>query len=231
MNDQDKETTMNGASEAETRHTGASSPETDETLLPEGERMEGNGPSPLDGEDPSSRGAESGKGESNSPEQAEVDILRTELARLQDELKNSRQQADEMRDRYLRARADLENYRRRSAQELERAREAGLDSALLPILMVYDDLGRALEVSTDDPSTLIPGIESVRSSLKRNLESLGIKEVGARGESFDPDLHEALTTVPTEDRGLAGTIAEVYQTGFMKEERLVRPARVVVYQN
>ena len=222
MNDNDREKTMNGSPETEHQNPGVQTAETDEGLLSGAEEVEGATPSNLD---------EQGGADSDRAEQAEADILRAELAKLQGELKAAQQQADEMRDRYLRARADLENYRRRSAQELERAREAGLDSALLPVLTVYDDLGRALEVSTEDPSTLIPGIESIRNGLKRNLESLGIKEVGARGESFDPDLHEALTTVPTEDKGLAGTIAEVYQTGFMKEERLVRPARVVVYQN
>ena len=161
----------------------------------------------------------------------EVEILRSELAGMQTRLDEQKAQADEMKNRYLRARADLENYRRRSAQDLERAREAGQDSAVLTVLTVYDDLGRALDVAGDDPGKIIPGVEAVRSGLKRNLEALGIKEVGAKGEMFDPDLHEALSSQPTNGEAQDGTIAAVYQVGFVKNDRLVRPARVVVYKD
>jgi molecular chaperone GrpE len=160
----------------------------------------------------------------------EVEVLRSELAALQGELDRAREEAADFKVRFLRARADLENYRRRAAQDVLRAREAGLDSAVLPILAVYDDLNRALQLGSDDPSALLPNLQAVKDGLRRNLEGLGIKEVGARGEPFNPDFHEALTTLPTEDQAAANTIAEVVQTGFVKEERLVRPARVVVYQ-
>ena len=153
----------------------------------------------------------------------ETDVLREELGQAQLE-------AADFKNRFLRARADLENYRRRAAQDTLRARESGLDSAILPLLAVYDDLGRALTVSSDDPAQLIPGIQAVRESLIRNLGALGLEEVGAKGEPFNPDLHEALTAVPTQDESVANTIAEVVQPGFVKAERLVRPARVVVFQ-
>lgn len=163
-------------------------------------------------------------GEAESPETSEVDILRADLEK-------TRAEASDFRDRFLRARADLENYRRRAAGDVQRARDSGLDSAILPLLSVYDDLGRALGVATDDPAKLIPGIQGVRDGLKRNLESLGMAEIGLKGEPFNPDLHEALTAVPTQDESAANTIAEVVQVGFTKDDRLVRPARVVVYQS
>lgn len=153
-----------------------------------------------------------------------------ELSLLRSELEGARAELADFKNRFLRARADLENYRRRAAQDAVRAREAGLDSAIITVLSVYDDLGRALNVASDDPSQLIPGLEAVKEGLKRNLESLGIVEIGVKGEPFNPDLHEALTAVPTTDEAAANTIAEVIQTGFVKEERLVRPARVVVFQ-
>ena len=157
-------------------------------------------------------------------------VVLSENEALRGELEQVQLEAADFKNRFLRARADLENYRRRAAQDTLRARESGLDSAILPLLAVYDDLGRALTVSSDDPSQLIPGIQAVRESLRRNLEALGIAEIGAKGEAFNPDLHEALTAVPTPDEGAANTIAEVVQTGFVKAERLVRPARVVVFQ-
>lgn len=160
----------------------------------------------------------------------EVEVLREELQKAQAELAKTQEKARELNDKYLRARADLENYRRRMSKELERARESGLDSAVVAVLPVYDDLGRALEAAGKDPAKIIPGIEAVREGLKRNLEALGIKEVGEQGEAFNPDFHEALTSLEPDDEALAGTIAEVFQVGFVKEERLVRPARVAVYQ-
>ena len=161
----------------------------------------------------------------------ELEILRSELATLQVALEAAGDELVELKDRYLRARADLENYRRRALQDVERAREAGLDSAILPVLTVFDDLGRALAVADEeDPGKILPGVQSVLTALERNLDTLGIQRLGEVGDPFDPDLHEALTAVPTDDEERKGTIAEVFQAGFKRGDRLVRPARVLVFQ-
>ncbi len=161
----------------------------------------------------------------------ELEILRSELATLQVALEAAGDELVELKDRYLRARADLENYRRRALQDVERAREAGLDSAILPVLTVFDDLGRALAVADEeDPGRILPGVRSVLTALERNLDTLGIQRLGEVGDPFDPDLHEALTAVPTDDEERKGTIAEVFQAGFKRGDRLVRPARVLVFQ-
>lgn len=164
------------------------------------------------------------QGEVEALEGSEAEVLRAELERAQAEV-------GDFKNRFLRARADLENYRRRAALDVARAREAGLDSAILPLLAVYDDLGRALSMADEgDPSRLLPGIQAVREGLKRNIQALGMAEIGRAGEPFDPDFHEALSAVPTPNAEQVNTIAEVVQTGFVKDERLVRPARVVVFQ-
>jgi len=162
----------------------------------------------------------------------EVDILRSELRLVQDRLEEAEREAAENRDKFLRSRAELENYRRRAAADVERARESGLDSAVLTVLGVFDDLGRALEAaeSSGDPSTIVPGVRAVKESLERNLEGLDIRPIGLPGERFDPNEHEALTAVPPQDGAEPGTIANVFQAGFKRGDRLVRPARVVVYQ-
>ena len=167
----------------------------------------------------------------NKGELSEIDILREELATLQASFATIESELSDANDRHLRARADLDNYRRRAAQDADRARQAGLDSAVLPILSVFDDLGRALAVADEeDPAKIIPGVQSVMAGLERNLDSLGLKRIGEIGEKFDPDLQEALTAVPTDDSEKKGTIAEVFQSGFVRDERLVRPARVLVFQ-
>ena len=188
----------------------------------------------LAGEEPGSASGDAGTGADAhaGAEEQEAEVLRSELIRLQEELHEANARADEMKDRFIRARAELENFRRRAAAEAERARESGLDSVVLPVLSVYDDLRRALEAAdTADPATIVPGVQSVLSGLERNLDSLGIKAVGNVGETFDPDLHEALTSIPTTEAEKSETIAEVFQLGFQKGERLIRPARVVVYQS
>ena len=70
-----------------------------------------------------------------------------------------------------------------------------------------------------------------REALERNLENLDIRPIGAKGEPFDPNEHEALTAVPLTDGAEAGTIADVFQAGFKRGDRLVRPARVLVYKD
>lgn len=175
--------------------------------------------------------AEPADGAGASTDLADVEILRAELVQAEERLAEAGRELEEMRDRFLRARADLDNFRRRAAAEQERAREAGLDSAVLPVLTVFDDLQRALQVADDeDPGQIIPGVRAVLATLERNLGSLGIQGVGEVGEQFDPSLHEAIGVAPASPDGEAGTIAQVYQRGFAQGERLIRPARVVVYQ-
>lgn len=161
----------------------------------------------------------------------EVDVLRGELARVRQALDEARAEAAEAQDRALRARADLENLRRRSHADLERAHGAGLDAAIRPVLTVHDDLERAIAAGrVGDPAAILPGVEAVLAALLRQLEGLGLTKTGEVGEPFDAERHEALTTVPTPDPELAGTIQSVFESGFLQGDRLVRPARVVVYQ-
>jgi molecular chaperone GrpE len=192
----------------------------------------------LDVELPDEKTTEAVEAESSTPvaEVDEVAILRETLQdkeKALEEMKNQYEvmkvQVDDYKDKYLRSQADLQTYRRRVQGDIERAREAGLESALLPVMSVYDDLGRALAMATE-PEKLIPGIQSVRDSLERNLDMLGIKKVGEKGELFNPEVHEALTMVPVPEGATPGTIAEVYAVGFTKNDKLVRPAKVVVYQ-
>ncbi|MEJ2292492.1 MAG: nucleotide exchange factor GrpE [Deinococcales bacterium] len=190
------------------------------------------GGTPDEGAQSGAAGAPEEAGSARGAADQEVDILRSELTRVQEQLEEAKREAAEFRDRYLRSRAELENYRRRAADDVERAREAGLDSAVLAVLTVFDDLGRALQAAeaSDDPTSIVPGVRAVKESLERNLENLDIRPIGEPGEPFDPNEHEALTAVPLIADAEPGTIADVFQAGFKRGDRLVRPARVVVYK-
>ncbi|HRN17725.1 MAG: nucleotide exchange factor GrpE [Trueperaceae bacterium] len=161
---------------------------------------------------------------------SEADILRSELKRVREKSEALEEELAASNDRFLRARAEMDTMRRRLIGEVEQARDAGLDEALMPVLAVYDDLERALTVAaeSDDPASIVTGVQLVKENLERQLAGLGIHRVGLVGEHFDPHLHEALTTVPPSPGKEPGTIAQVFEPGFVKGERLVRVARVIV---
>lgn len=167
--------------------------------------------------------------DADSSEDDEINIFRSELSKTREALEKAQAEAEDFKGKHMRALAEMQTIRRRTSGDIERARNKGADSVILSVIPVYDDLRRALEAAGEDPTSIIPGIEQVRESLKRNLENLGIKEMGAAGEDFNPEFHEALTAMPTEDDALKGKIAQVFESGFVKDDRVIRVARVVVY--
>jgi molecular chaperone GrpE len=136
------------------------------------------------------------------------------------------------RDEYLalaqRTQADFENYRKRVARESALAKERGVAKLAKELLPALDNLDRALEAADqDDP--LLQGVRLVRSEFSDALARLGIQSYAPVGEAFDPELHEAMASVPQpEDGAESGTVVEVYQPGYRLGEQVIRPARVVV---
>ena len=142
------------------------------------------------------------------------------------ELELANERAEDFENKYLRAHAEMQNIQRRANEErqsLQRYRSQDLAKKILPSL---DNLERALQVEglTEDVKK---GIEMVRESLIQALKEEGVEEVAV--ESFDPNLHMAVQTVPADEENPADTIAQVLQKGYKLHERLLRPAMVVVY--
>lgn len=130
-------------------------------------------------------------------------------------------------DKFLRARADLENYRRRVIRErAEVAREAK-KQVLLRVLDVLDNLERALGYEQADAKTLLMGLRMTVTQFEDVLSGLGVKAVAACGEQFDPHWHEAVATVADPEQA-EGTIVEEIQRGYHLDDALLRPARVKV---
>jgi|SRR5690625_647383 len=167
--------------------------------------------------------------------ETEADVLRSELEKAQAKLEVLRESADDFKDKFMRSRAELDNYRRRSLNELERARNSGLDSAVNAVLRVFDDLGRAIqmadEAADNSREAIIDGLKLVLDNLEKELEQLGVERYGESGEQFDPEVHEAVTAVPATDDSQKGTVAQVVQAGFRQGDRVVRIAKVVVYSD
>jgi molecular chaperone GrpE len=139
--------------------------------------------------------------------------------------------AHKERDEYLelarRTKADFENFRKRVAADVEAAQVRGKIAVAREVIDAVDNLERALEAADGEPEGLRAGVEMVLSGLRETLSRNGVEAVDPKGEKFDPNHHEALSTMPVEGAE-PGTVVEVMQKGYRLDDQLVRPARVVV---
>jgi molecular chaperone GrpE len=140
--------------------------------------------------------------------------------------------AQKERDEYLelakRTKADFENYRKRVAADVQAAQARGKAEVAREVIEAVDNLERALEAAEgEDGESLAAGVEMVLGGLRETLRRNGIEAVDPEGERFDPNRHEALSTMPVEGTE-SGTVVEVMQKGYRLGEQLIRPARVVV---
>jgi molecular chaperone GrpE len=139
-----------------------------------------------------------------------------------------RREAEEHRDRYLRAAAELDNLRKRSAREVDAARKFGAERLAQAILPVRDSLEAGLAAAeAGGQAALAEGQQATLRLLDEALAASGIREINPVGEPFDPNKHEALSLVPAPGVA-ANTVLEVVQKGYELNERLLRAARVLV---
>lgn len=148
-----------------------------------------------------------------SPLEAENAELRMALAQLREEV--------------LRERADLENQRRRLSRELEQARKFANERLLSELLPVLDSLHAGLKAAGDEAHPLKAGLELTLKQLLKTAADNGLVELHPQGDSFNPEWHQAVTQIPT-PAAAPGTVLEVFQRGYALNERLLRPALVVV---
>lgn len=147
-----------------------------------------------------------------------------------DALAAAKKEAADNYDRYLRAVADLENFRRRTLREKDELRQFAASGVLEDLLPVMDNLGLAVQAAKQpnaDLASLTGGVEMVLSQLKSALTNHGLKEINPAKEAFDPNLHEAISTQASADVA-EGTVLTVVRTGYSLNGRLLRPASVVV---
>ena len=165
------------------------------------------------------------QGEAQS-QPSEVDTLKAQLATLAAAFESAKEQS-------LRAQADVQNIRRRAEQDVEKAHKYGLEKIVNDLLPVVDNLERAL--STIDPAneaikSLVEGIQLTHKSFVDALARHQVAVVNPEGEPFDPNLHQAVSTVPNPDVE-PNTVITCFQKGYTLHGRLVRPAMVVVSQS
>ena len=129
-------------------------------------------------------------------------------------------------DSYLRLAADYDNFRKRTAKEKEASYTNGKADAVAKLLPVYDDLERALNQQTED-AAYKKGVELTMQGLLKIFGDLGVEVYGEAGDEFDPNLHNAVMHIESEDLG-ENTISQVFQKGFKTGEKVIRFAMVQV---
>ncbi|MCB9538236.1 MAG: nucleotide exchange factor GrpE [Myxococcales bacterium] len=138
-------------------------------------------------------------------------------------------QIDEWKSRAYRQAADLENMRKRHTKEREETRKFGIEGLLKDLLPVVDNMERALGHAETEGGNegLVEGVRMVWKQFLGVVESYGARPFEALGEPFDPQVHEAMTQMPSAEHP-PNTVIQVFQRGWMLHDRLVRPAMVVV---
>lgn len=158
---------------------------------------------------------------------AEEQVADHQAAEEPPELRESRAELAAMEDRWRRALADLDNFRKRTARELQRQRDDERARVAAEWLPVLDNLELALEHAKGDVDPVVQGIRAVRDQALAVLERLGFPRRDDTGQPFDPARHEAVSTVVDENTP-PGTVVHVVRPGYGDDEYTLRPASVVV---
>lgn len=133
----------------------------------------------------------------------------------------------ELEDRWLRAVADLDNFRKRTARDREREIRLAREGVVLPMLDVLDDLERALHGPAEDGDAFRQGVRMIREKFVTMLEGIGVKGFESVGKPFDPERHHAIQQIPFPGVSEGHVAAEI-RRGYVSGDRILRPALVAV---
>ncbi len=150
-------------------------------------------------------------------------------AEVPDPLESAKQEAQRLKDQLLRTAADFDNFRKRARRDVVDAERKGRDDLLREILPVFDNLERAVThvEKASDVQSVSEGIRMVLRQLSDTLQKLGVERVPTVGAAFDPAVHEAVQHMETAEHP-PGSVAVEVQGGYRAQDRLIRPALVVV---
>ena len=161
------------------------------------------------------------------PAADENEAATSDAAVQTEELERLRQERDTLLDRLARLQAEFDNFRKRSTREQQEFRDYALADALQSLLPVVDSFDRALHSPARDSDEFHAGIELINRQFHDALAKLGVEPIAARGEPFDPNLHQAVQMVET-DEAEHHHILDELQRGYKLKNRLLRPAMVRV---
>ncbi|MCQ2383868.1 MAG: nucleotide exchange factor GrpE [Paludibacteraceae bacterium] len=142
------------------------------------------------------------------------------------------QKYNELNDTYLRLYADFENYRRKAIKEKAELLKSASKDVLVNILPVVDNFERALQTieSATDVKAVGEGVSLIYQQVLTFLKQNGVEPIVTENETFDTELHEAITTIPVQDEAMKGKVVDCTQKGYKLYDKVIRFAKVVVGQ-
>ena len=169
----------------------------------------------------------------NTPQEENNDGQEKQTEEPQEEkdpLLVAQEQIEELKDKYLRAAAEFDNYRKRTLKEKAELILNGGEKTITAILPILDDMERAIEngKKTDDPQVIRDGMELILTKFIKTLEGQGVKKIDTTEAVFDTDLHEAIAMVPGMGDEEKGKVLDCIQAGYMLNDKVIRHAKVAV---
>ncbi len=152
---------------------------------------------------------------------------------LQEKLKEAEEKASQNYERMLRVQAEMDNLQRRTERDIANAHKYALEKFVLELLPIVDGLERALMAHADETSggdSLLDGVSMTLNMIYAAFQKFGVEQVNPEGQPFNPELHQAVST-QADPNVKSNTVISVLQKGYLLNNRLIRPALVVVAKN
>ena len=160
-------------------------------------------------------------------EKTEAEEEKTEEETLEAKLIKAEEQVKEAQDKWLRQLAEFENFRKRTNQEKQGMYNNGVRDTVEKFLPVIDNFERAVAATEDKKSSTYKGIEMILKQMLEVMSALGVEEIPAEGEPFDPNIHSAVMHIEDESCD-ENVVVEVFQKGYRHGDKVIRPAMVKV---
>lgn len=149
---------------------------------------------------------------------------------IEEQLEAAKKEVEQYKDKYLRAVAEFDNYRKRTLKEKAELLLNGSEKAVCAFLPILDDYERAIADKTEDVNAIKEGMQIIFNKFNKTLESLGVKKIETEGKDFDVDFHEAVAMVPGMGDDKKGKVIDCVQTGYQLNDKVIRHAKVAVGQ-
>jgi molecular chaperone GrpE len=150
--------------------------------------------------------------------------------KAEEQLEKTETELLELKDKHIRLQAEFDNYRKRTLKERMELLKTASESLLVSILPVIDDFDRAIQTLdvVEEESHVKDGVKLIYNKFQDFLKQNGVKEIEAKEQSFDTDLHEAITKIPAPTEELKGKIVDVVQKGYYLNDKVIRFSKVVI---
>lgn len=158
----------------------------------------------------------------------EVEAPEEETVEPESQVERLEKELAELKDKYLRLAAEFDNYKKRTVRDFSNLVETANQDLIKSLLDILDNFRRALATSREsDPESILKGMELIYSQLDNLLKDRGLEEIDALGQPFDPELHEAVMAMPT-DEYPEDHVADEFQKGYKLKGRIIRHSKVAV---